>query len=84
VIDTLQEIGKKRGKTLAQIALNWILKQPGVTAPIIGARTMEQLKDNLGSTEWTLSEDEMEKIKNASRIPLPYPYRFVERYTRRR
>ena len=84
VIDALLEIGEERGKSPAQIALNWILKQPGVTAPIIGARTLEQLKDNLGSAEWDLSEEEMEKINGASRIPLPYPYRFIERYTRRR
>jgi aryl-alcohol dehydrogenase-like predicted oxidoreductase len=84
VVDTLIEIGKSRGKTPAQIALNWILQQPGVTAPIMGARTLEQLKENLGSTGWQLSEDEMNKIKEASDIPLPYPYQFIERFTRRR
>ena len=84
VIDNLIEIGKDRGKTPAQIALNWILQQPGITAPIMGARTLEQLKENLGSTGWQLSEEEMNKLKKASDIPLPYPYRFIERYTRRR
>jgi len=84
VIDNLIEIGKDRGKTPAQIALNWILQQPGITAPIMGARTLEQLKENLGCTGWQLSEEEMNKLKKASDIPLPYPYRFVERYTRRR
>ncbi len=84
VIDNLIEIGKDRGKTPAQIALNWILQQPGITTPIMGARTLEQLKENLGCTGWQLSEEEMNKLKKASHIPLPYPYRFVERYTRRR
>jgi aryl-alcohol dehydrogenase-like predicted oxidoreductase len=84
VIDNLIEIGKNRGKTPAQIALNWILRQPGITAPILGARTLEQLKENLGCTDWQLSEEEMNKLKKASHIPLPYPYRFIERYTRRR
>ncbi len=84
VIDNLIEIGKDRGKTSAQIALNWILQQPGITAPIMGARTLEQLKENLGSTGWQLSEEEMNKLKKASDIPLPYPYRFTERYTRRK
>jgi aryl-alcohol dehydrogenase-like predicted oxidoreductase len=84
VIDNLIEIGKNRGKTPAQIALNWILQQPGITAPILGARSLEQLKENLGCTGWQLSEEEMNKLKKASDIPLPYPYRFIERYTRRR
>jgi aryl-alcohol dehydrogenase-like predicted oxidoreductase len=84
VIDNLIEIGKNRGKTPAQIALNWILQQPGITALILGARSLEQLKENLGCTGWQLSEEEMNKLKKASDIPLPYPYRFIERYTRRR
>lgn len=84
VIDNLIEIGKDRGKTPGQIALNWILQQPGMTAPIMGARTLEQLKENLGCTGWQLSEEEMNKLKKTSHIPLPYPYRFIERYTRRR
>ncbi len=84
VVDNLIEIGKNRGKTPAQIALNWILQQPGITAPILGARSLEQLKENLGCIGWQLSEEEMNKLKKASDIPLPYPYRFIERYTRRR
>ncbi len=84
VIDNLIEIGKDHGKTPAQVALNWVLQQPGITAPILGARTLEQLKENLGCTDWQLSEEEMNKLKKASHIPLPYPYRFIERYTRRR
>jgi len=84
IIDTLIEISKSRGKTPAQIALNWVLQQPGVTAPILGARTLEQLKENLGCTGWQLSDEEMDKLKKASDIPLPYPYRFIEKYTRRR
>ena len=84
VIDNLIEIGKDHGKTPAQVALNWVLQQPGITAPILGARTLEQLKENLGCTDWQLSEEEMNKLKKASYIPLPYPYRFIERYTRSR
>lgn len=84
VIDNLIEIGKDCGKTPAQIALNWILQQPGITASILGVRTLEQLKENLGCIGWQLSEEEMNKLKKASDVPLPYPYRFIERYTRRR
>ncbi len=84
IIDNLIEIGKDCGKTPAQIALNWILQQPGITASILGVRTLEQLKENLGCIGWQLSEEEMNKLKKASDVPLPYPYRFIERYTRRR
>jgi len=70
-IDTLLEIGKNRDKTPAQVALNWVLNQPGVTAPIIGARTLEQLKDNLGCTGWELSKDETASLQKATKIPLP-------------
>jgi aryl-alcohol dehydrogenase-like predicted oxidoreductase len=84
VIETLIAIGQEQGKTPAQVALNWLLQQPGVTSPIIGARTLEQLEDNLGSTGWVLNEKEIEKLNAASAIPLPYPYSFIERYSRKR
>ena len=84
VTETLVEIGKDRGKTPAQVALNWLLHQAGVTTAILGARTLDQLKENLGSIGWALSDQEMEKIQASSEIPLPYPYRFIERYTRKR
>lgn len=84
VIDTLIQIGKVRGKSPAQVALNWLIQQPGVTAPMLGARTIEQLKENLGCIGWKLSDEEIENLKTASQIPLPYPYRFIEKYTRKR
>ncbi len=84
VIGALDEISKARGKTPSQVALNWLLWKPGLTAPIIGARTIEQLNENLGCLGWELSVEEKEVLDRASQIPLPYPYRFIERYTRRR
>jgi aryl-alcohol dehydrogenase-like predicted oxidoreductase len=84
VNDTLIEIGKKQGKTPAQVALNWLIHQPGVTTAVLGARTLDQLRENLGSIGWKLSDEEMNKIHTASEIPEPYPYRFINRYTRRR
>ncbi len=84
IIDALIEINESLGKTPAQIALNWLLQQPGVTAPIVGARTPAQLKDNLGSVGWALSVDEMAKLNAASLISLPSPYSFIDRYTRKR
>jgi aryl-alcohol dehydrogenase-like predicted oxidoreductase len=84
IIDTLREIATALGKTPAQVALNWVLHKPGVTAPIFGARTAEQLEGNLGSTGWTLSPDEVAKLDAVSQIPLPSPYNFIDRYTRKR
>ncbi len=83
VTETLIEIGKDRGKTPAQVALSWLLHQAGVTTAILGARTLDQLKENLGSIGWALSDQEMKKIQASSEIPLPYPYRFIEKYTRK-
>jgi aryl-alcohol dehydrogenase-like predicted oxidoreductase len=75
VIDTIAAIAKETGRTPAQIALNWLLRRPGVTGPIIGARNMTQLKDDLGATGWRLSEDQMQRLNTASEpSQLPYPY----------
>jgi aryl-alcohol dehydrogenase-like predicted oxidoreductase len=84
IVDTLQEVAQARGVTPAQAALNWLLQQPGVTAPIIGARTVAQLEENLGSSGWALSAEELKQLDGASEIPLPSPYNFVARYTRQR
>jgi aryl-alcohol dehydrogenase-like predicted oxidoreductase len=84
VVGTLLEIARERGRTPAQVALNWLLEQEETVFPLIGARTMEQLEENLGSIGWSLSEEEKARLDRSSAIPLPYPYRFIERYTRRR
>lgn len=74
VIDALFEVSEETGKTPAQVALNWVLQRPAVTAPIIGARTMEQLQDNLGAAGWKLTAKQMDHLNKASDLPLPYPY----------
>jgi len=82
-IDTLSEIGKSNNKTESQVALNWLLNQPGVTAPIIGARNVVQLKDNLGCLDWTLTAEEVIRLNSVSAIKLPSPYDFIARYGRK-
>jgi len=62
------------GKSAAQVALNWLLQMPGVTAPIIGVRTMKHLETNLGTTGWTLTTEQMERLNNISEKPLYYPH----------
>jgi aryl-alcohol dehydrogenase-like predicted oxidoreductase len=83
VVDALLEVSKEIGKSPAQIALNWILRQSSRITPIIGARTLEQLEENLGSTGWSLSDDALAVLDRASGVPLPYPYRFIKRYAKR-
>jgi aryl-alcohol dehydrogenase-like predicted oxidoreductase len=78
VLDTLFDIANQVNKTPAQVALNWLLCQPGVTAPIIGARTLEQLEDNLGATGWLLNQEHLNQLNRASTIPLLYPYEFLQ------
>jgi aryl-alcohol dehydrogenase-like predicted oxidoreductase len=74
VIDTLLDIADQVEKTPAQVALNWLLQRPTVTAPIIGARTMTHLEDNLGATGWSLTSEQVTRLDQASALPLPYPY----------
>ncbi len=83
IIDTLIEIGEARSKSPAQVALNWLLQQPSVTAPIFGARTLGQMEDNLGSVGWMLTPEEIVRLNAASEVPLPSPYNFIARYTRK-
>jgi aryl-alcohol dehydrogenase-like predicted oxidoreductase len=78
VIDVLQAIAKELGKTAAQVAINWLLCKPSVTAPIIGARHMQQLETNLAAAGWELGSDHLKQLDEASQLPLPYPYDFIE------
>ena len=74
VVDAVSQVAADAGKTSAQVSLRWLLQQPGVTAPIIGARTPQQLADNLGATGWTLDQAQVEALTRASTTKLPYPY----------
>ena len=62
VIDGLQSIADDRGVALSQFALAWVMAQPGVTSPIIGPRTMEQLEDNLDAADYTLTEEDCRAV----------------------
>jgi aryl-alcohol dehydrogenase-like predicted oxidoreductase len=76
-LDVIGEVSEETGKSYAQISLNWLLRQEGVTAPIIGARRMDQLEDNLGAAGWELSEEQVARLSEASAIEEVYPYRFI-------
>jgi aryl-alcohol dehydrogenase-like predicted oxidoreductase len=74
VVDALDEVAKETGKSIPQIALNWLLRRPTVSTLIIGARNEEQLRANLGATGWQLTQEQMAKLDAASATPLAYPY----------
>ena len=76
-LDVVGRISEETGNSYAQISLNWLLRQEAVTAPIIGARTPEQLEDNLGATGWELTREQTEELSGASALEDVYPYRFI-------
>jgi len=74
VVDALDEVAKETGKSVPQIALNWLLQRPSVATLVIGARNEEQLKANLGAIGWNLTKEQIAKLDAASARPLIYPY----------
>jgi aryl-alcohol dehydrogenase-like predicted oxidoreductase len=74
VVDALDEIAAETGKSIAQVAISWVLQRPTVSSIIIGARDEEQLKQNLGSIGWNLTIEQLKKLDKASDVPPIYPY----------
>ncbi|RMB35683.1 aryl-alcohol dehydrogenase-like predicted oxidoreductase [Sphingomonas sp. PP-F2F-G114-C0414] len=74
VIDALEAIAADTGKTVPQVAINWLLRRPTVASVIIGARNEAQLRDNLGAVGWTLSVDHVAALDAASDVLPPYPH----------
>jgi aryl-alcohol dehydrogenase-like predicted oxidoreductase len=83
VVDALDGIAQATGKTVPQIALNWLLQRPSVASVIVGARNEEQLRQNLGALGWELTPEQIATLDAASAAPLAYPYwhqrQFAER-----
>ncbi|MDZ4782792.1 MAG: aldo/keto reductase [Planctomycetia bacterium] len=74
VVDALDEVARELGKTIPQVALNWLLQRPSVSNVIVGARNEEQLRQNLGAVGWKLSPEHVKKLDDASTVTLAYPY----------
>ena len=74
VVDALEEIAKETGKSVPQVALNWVSGRPTVATVIIGARDEKQLKDNLGAVGWKLTPAQIAKLDAASAVTPAYPY----------
>jgi aryl-alcohol dehydrogenase-like predicted oxidoreductase len=83
VVDALDQVAEETGKTVPQVALNWLLQRPTVSTVVIGARDEKQLKDNLGAVGWNLTPAQVKTLDKASAVQLAYPYwhqrQFVER-----
>jgi aryl-alcohol dehydrogenase-like predicted oxidoreductase len=77
IADETVEVAKEVGCSPAQVALRWLLEKPGVTSPILGARTVEQLEDNLGALDVTLSDEQMARLDEVSAITLGFPHDFI-------
>jgi aryl-alcohol dehydrogenase-like predicted oxidoreductase len=74
VVDAIDEVAKETGKSVPQIALNWLLQRPTVSTVIIGARNEEQLRQNLGALGWNLTPEQVARLDAASATTLAYPY----------
>jgi aryl-alcohol dehydrogenase-like predicted oxidoreductase len=74
VVDALEQMAGETGKSVPQVALNWLLQRPSVSTVIIGARNETQLCDNLGAVGWNLSAEQVAVLDKASEVPMIYPY----------
>ena len=74
VVDALDDVAKETGKTVPQVALNWLLQRPTVSTVVIGARNEEQLRQNLGAVGWNLDKAQVDKLDAASATTFAYPY----------
>ena len=83
VVDALDEVAKETGKTVPQIALNWLLQRPTVANVIIGARDEQQLRLNLGAAGWSLTAEQIAKLDAASEVTPIYPYWHQRQFTER-
>ncbi|WP_233850414.1 aldo/keto reductase [Paraburkholderia sp. HD33-4] len=83
VLDALDEVAAETGKTVPQIALNWLLQRPTVATLLIGARNEEQLRQNLGAVGWNLTPEQVAKLDAASTVRPAYPYWHQEGFAER-
>jgi aryl-alcohol dehydrogenase-like predicted oxidoreductase len=74
VVDALDAVARETGKSVPQIALNWLLQRPSVSTVIIGARNEEQLRQNIGAVGWNLTPEQVAKLDAASAVTPAYPY----------
>jgi aryl-alcohol dehydrogenase-like predicted oxidoreductase len=76
IAEVVAQVGRTLGRTPSQVALAWVMCQAGVTSPIFGARTLDQLEANLGAADLTLGEESIKRLDEVSQLELVYPYDF--------
>jgi aryl-alcohol dehydrogenase-like predicted oxidoreductase len=74
IVDAIDGVAAETGKTVPQIALNWLLQRPSISTVIIGARNEEQLRQNLGAVGWNLTPEQVARLDAASAVTPAYPY----------
>jgi aryl-alcohol dehydrogenase-like predicted oxidoreductase len=79
IAEAVVGVAESLARTPSQVALAWATSQPGITSPIFGARTLEQLEDNLGAADLILDDEARKRLDEASALPLVYPYDFHAR-----
>jgi aryl-alcohol dehydrogenase-like predicted oxidoreductase len=84
IVDELEKIADNHKATITQTALNYLLRKPGVTSVIVGAKTKEQLMDNLKAAAWEMTADEVARLDELSKPPRAYPYWMLERLSQDR
>jgi aryl-alcohol dehydrogenase-like predicted oxidoreductase len=84
IVEALDVIARAHGGTVAQAAVNYLLQKPGVTSVIFGARSMEQLRENLRAAEWSLTPEEMTELDTLSAPPKTYPHWYFDIYRKDR
>ena len=70
-------VAEEIGRTPSQVAINWVRQQPGVIVPLIGAKRVAQLNDNLGCLDFSLTAEQMQQLNAASKIELGFPHDFL-------
>jgi aryl-alcohol dehydrogenase-like predicted oxidoreductase len=83
VVDALDQVAGETGKTVPQVALNWLLRRPTISSVIIGARNEEQLRQNLAAEPWSLSPEQISKLDQASQRRPVYPYWHQQQFAAR-
>jgi aryl-alcohol dehydrogenase-like predicted oxidoreductase len=84
IVDELEKTARKYGATITQAALNYLLRKPGVTSVIVGARNKEQLTDNLKTVDWEIAAEEVARLDTLTTPPRVYPYWMLERMSQDR
>lgn len=77
IADTIKQVAEEAGRSSSQVALNWLLTQAGVPSLIIGARKLSNLEDNLGCLDFTLTDEQLARLDEVSKIELGFPHEFI-------